>query len=80
MRPLKQKADKLEQQLAQLNDSLEQVEGQLSDSALYEADNKDRLKQALDQQAEIKRELSEIEEAWLEALEVLEAAEFDACQ
>lgn len=77
LRPLKQAAEKLEQQLEQLNTRLAEVEAQLSDTALYEADQKEILKQALDEQTNIKQQLDTMEEQWLEALEQLESASLD---
>jgi len=44
----------------------------LSDSALYEAARKDELRDQLAQQAKLKVRESELEEQWMEALELLE--------
>ncbi len=75
LRPLRQKAEKLEKQLEGLQVSLEEVEASLSDSSLYEESAKDQLKDLLGRQADIKCQMVEIEEAWMEALEELESAE-----
>jgi len=70
--PLKKAADKLEQQLAKANDELSEVEALLGDSTLYEAVNKDQLKQLLGRQASAQQRVAELEEAWLQAHEELD--------
>ena len=49
------------------------VEAQLGDSGLYEAARKDELRERLAEQARLKAREAELEEAWLLALETLEA-------
>ncbi|MEH6491616.1 ATP-binding cassette domain-containing protein [Halopseudomonas sp.] len=71
--PLKKAADKLEQQLASANDELSEVETLLGDSTLYEAANKDELKQLLARQASSQQRVAELEEAWLQAHEELDS-------
>ncbi|SDS49080.1 ATP-binding cassette, subfamily F, member 3 [Halopseudomonas sabulinigri] len=71
--PLKKAADKLEQQLAKANDELSEVEALLGDSTLYEAVNKDQLKQLLGRQASAQQRVAELEEAWLQAHEELDS-------
>ncbi len=71
--PLKKAADKLEQQLAKANEENAEVEGALGDSTLYEAANKDQLKQLLARQASCQQRVAELEEAWLEAHEELDS-------
>ncbi|WP_170799312.1 ATP-binding cassette domain-containing protein [Stutzerimonas stutzeri] len=71
--PHKRQADKLEKDLAGVHEKLAALETRLGDSALYEAARKDELRQLLAQQAELKVREGELEEAWLEALETLEA-------
>ncbi len=71
--PLKKAADKLEQQLAKANDELSEVETLLGDSTLYEAVNKDQLKQLLGRQASAQQRVAELEEAWLQAHEELDS-------
>ena len=70
--PHKRQADKLEKDLAGVHEKLAALETRLGDSALYEA-ARDELRQLLAQQAELKVREGELEEAWLEALETLEA-------
>ncbi|PKM03421.1 MAG: ABC transporter ATP-binding protein, partial [Gammaproteobacteria bacterium HGW-Gammaproteobacteria-7] len=71
--PHKRQADKLEKDLAMVHEKLAELETSLGDSALYEAARKDELRQLLARQAELKAREGELEEAWLEALETLEA-------
>ncbi|MFL9813430.1 ATP-binding cassette domain-containing protein [Stutzerimonas sp. VN223-3] len=71
--PLKRQADKLEKDLAGVHDKLAVLEERLGDPAMYEAARKDELRELLAKQAELKVRESELEEAWLEALEALEA-------
>ncbi|MNZ47177.1 putative ABC transporter ATP-binding protein YheS [compost metagenome] len=71
--PHKREADKLEKELGALHGKLAVVEQRLGDSALYEAARKDELRDLLAQQASLKARESELEEAWLLALETLEA-------
>ena len=66
-------ADKLEQELGKVQEKLATVETQLGDSGLYESARKDELRQRLAEQAQLKAREAELEEAWLLALETLEA-------
>ena len=70
--PLKRQAEKLEKTLADVHEKLAPLESRLADSAVYEAARKDELRELLARQAELKVRESELEEAWLEALEALE--------
>lgn len=75
LRPLRQKAEQLESQLEELQSSLAQVEEQLSDPLIYEETAKEKLKELLTRQTALKQQTSEVEEAWMEALEAIENAE-----
>ena len=75
LKPLKQKAEKLERLLETLQSSLIEVEEALSVPAIYEDAAKEQLKEHLATQAAIKQQISEVEESWMEALEALESAE-----
>ena len=70
--PLKKAADKLEQQLAGANEEHTQIETELGDPSVYEASNKDLLKQLLARQASCQQRIAELEEAWLQAHEELD--------
>jgi ATP-binding cassette subfamily F protein 3 len=78
--PHKREADKLEKELGSLHGQLAKIETSLGDSALYEAVRKDELRGLLAEQAKLKARESELEDAWMQALEVLEAmqAELEA--
>ncbi len=78
--PHKKQADKLERDLGLLHEKLAKVEAALADSANYEAANKDKLRDLLAEQARLKVSESELEEAWMESLELLESmqAELEA--
>ena len=78
--PHKREADKLEKELGSLHGQLAKIETSLGDSALYEAARKDELRGLLAEQAKLKARESELEDAWMQALEVLEAmqAELEA--
>lgn len=78
--PHKREAEKLEKELGTLHEKLAKIEAALGDSAIYEAANKDKLRDLLADQAKLKVRESELEEAWMEALELLESmqAELEA--
>ena len=78
--PHKRQADKLEAELGKLHADLAKVEASLGDSGIYEAARKDELRDLLARQAQLKTREAELEEAWMEALEVLETmqAELEA--
>src|SRR5690606_27205433 len=71
--PHKREAEKLEKELGKLQEKLAAVEEALGDSGLYEAARKDELRALLADQAHLKGREAELEEAWLVALETLEA-------
>ncbi len=73
--PRKKAADKLEKELGGVQEKLAALETRLGDSALYEAARKDELRTLLAEQATLKTREAELEEAWLLALEELEALE-----
>jgi ATP-binding cassette subfamily F protein 3 len=78
--PHKREADKLEVELGRLHEKLQKIETSLGDSGLYEAARKDELRDLLAEQARLKVRESELEEAWMQALELLESlqAELEA--
>ena len=78
--PHKREADKLEKELGTLHEKLAKIEVALGDSGIYEAANKDKLRDLLADQAKLKSREAELEEAWMEALELLESmqAELEA--
>ncbi|WP_434649701.1 ATP-binding cassette domain-containing protein [Pseudomonas sp. D1-2] len=70
--PHKREADKLEGELGKLHEKLQKIETSLGDSGLYEAARKDELRDLLAEQAKLKVREAELEEAWMQALELLE--------
>ncbi len=78
--PHKRQAEKLEADLGKVHTELAKVEASLGDSGVYEAARKDELRDLLARQAQLKGREAELEEAWREALEVLETmqAELEA--
>ena len=73
LQPLRNQVGKLEKRMEQLTAENQALQGQLAESSLYEAHNKDRLNQLLEQQACVARELEDVEAKWLAASEELEA-------
>lgn len=71
--PLRKEIEKLEKQMAKWQAQLADAEHLLADSALYEHSRKADLTAALQKQAESKSALEEVEMAWLDAQEKLEA-------
>jgi len=78
--PHKREADKLEAELGKVHERLAKIEASLGDSAVYEAARKDELRDLLAEQAKLKVREGQLEEAWMEALELLETlqAELEA--
>lgn len=71
--PHKRQAEKLEKELGAVQEKLAALETLLGDAGLYEQARKDELRERLAEQAALKTREGELEEAWLEALETLEA-------
>jgi ATP-binding cassette subfamily F protein 3 len=72
LQPQRNKVKKLEQQMEKLNEDKNRLEAQLADNSLYSDENRDKLKQLLEQQSTVTQQLQDVEEQWLEASEVLE--------
>ena len=71
--PLRKQADTQEKQLDKNQHELQDLETVLADNSLYEQAKKDLLKQHLAQQTKLLQQQAELEEAWMESLEELEA-------
>lgn len=71
--PHKREADKLEAELGKLHEKLAKVDASLGDSDIYEPLRKNELRDLLAEQAKLKVREAELEEAWMEALELLES-------
>ena len=72
--PLKSDVDKLEAQLSNVQTSLKEVESSLTAADIYAPENKQRLKELLDKQIQLKRDIDHIETRWLSKLEEYEQA------
>lgn len=72
IRQLQQQCQKLENECARLQKQLQQLETELAEPVLYDADNKNKLLQKMQQQAELKKQLALAEDAWLQAQAELE--------
>ena len=75
LRPLKKKSARLEARVEQLQHQSDTLEKQLADNDLYQEQRKQELRQLLEEKGGIDTELTKTEEAWMQALEALEAAE-----
>ncbi|RKS20111.1 ATP-binding cassette subfamily F protein 3 [Pseudomonas sp. WPR_5_2] len=71
--PHKREADKLESELGKLHEKLAKIDASLGDSDIYEPMRKNELRDLLAEQAKLKVREAELEEAWMEALELLES-------
>ncbi|WP_130903821.1 MULTISPECIES: ATP-binding cassette domain-containing protein [unclassified Pseudomonas] len=78
--PHKREAEKLEAELGKLHEKLAKIDASLGDSDIYEPARKNDLRDLLAEQAKLKVREAELEEAWMEALELLESmqAELEA--
>ena len=73
--PWRKKQGTLETRMEQLQQQLATVEQNLADPGLYDDQQKVRLKELLAEQAELKRELEDVEAEWLEVSETVESLE-----
>jgi ATP-binding cassette, subfamily F, member 3 len=78
LKPLVDAIKRAEQTVERLHQQQFTIEQQLADPALYQENEKNRLKQLLEQKAQVDRDLSHAEEAWLTAESKLEEAQ-EAC-
>ncbi len=70
--PLKKEIKTIESKIEKQQQKLAGLEAQLADTSIYEEENKQKLKVTLADQAEVKKQLSDLEENWLEKLELIE--------
>jgi ATP-binding cassette, subfamily F, member 3 len=71
-KPIESRIKRLEEQMAKLNAKKADVDAKLLDSAIYEADRKEELKNLVADQAFCTRDLEQLEGEWLELQEQLE--------
>jgi len=72
--PMKAEVDKLEQQLSAIQQQLKEVELSLSAPDIYSQEKKQPLKELLEKQTQLKRDIDHTESNWLSKLEQYEAA------
>ena len=72
-KPLENRLKKVEDQMAKRSAQKADIDSALADPAIYEADNKPKLKTLLSDQVECSKELEQLEAEWLELQEQLEA-------
>ena len=70
--PLRRKLKELEARLESLTQRRREIEAQLAGSDVYAGASKDKLKDLLRDQAQVRSEIDDAEEAWLEASEALQ--------
>ena len=58
--------------MAEIESHLKRIEQTLLDEAIYQAENKDRLKAALTEQADLKKTYEQAENDWLDLSEQIE--------
>ena len=72
LKPLRDNVSKLEKQLEKLHAQKDVLAEKLADPCIYEASNKDKLKQLTLEHGKLEQQLGEIEELWMKASEALE--------
>ncbi len=70
--PLRKKIKELEARLQSLTQRRAQIEAQLAGGEVYTSASKDDLKELLRDQARVNGEITDVEDAWLEASEALQ--------
>jgi ATP-binding cassette subfamily F protein 3 len=70
--PLKKEIKAIESKIEKQQKKLADLESSLADAAIYDEENKQKLKTTLADQAEVKKLLSDLEENWLEKQELIE--------
>ena len=73
--PIKNRLQKLEQQMDKLRIELASIDGQLGDPQIYQDTNRTNLQKLLQQQVSYRKDLVDTEEQWLELQEQLEVLE-----
>jgi ATP-binding cassette subfamily F protein 3 len=74
LQPLRQRVDRLEREMSEIEAKLGQMETALADPDLYEAQASDRLQDLLHTRAELARRRDDLEAEWMEAQEALDTA------
>jgi len=74
LQPLKKSVDRLERKIEELNNKVETIDEQLADPALYDAENTEKMTSLMQDKAYLAKDVSELEEQWMEAIEEYEEA------
>ncbi len=72
LQPFKKQLQSVEKAMAEIESHLKRIEQTLLDEAIYQAENKDRLKAALTEQADLKKTYEQAENDWLDLSEQIE--------
>ena len=75
---LKTELAKLDKQLARMQQQQQEIELQLSNAGIYDAANRSRLRELLEQQARLNHDLDKVETNWLEVTELLQLKSSDS--
>ncbi|QEL09773.1 ATP-binding cassette domain-containing protein [Kushneria phosphatilytica] len=75
LKPLRKRRDQAEKAVNATQQKLDRLEEQLADPGLYEAERKEEMTRLLREQGELRSQLDEQEQVWLEAEEALETLE-----
>ncbi len=73
--PLKKQANALEGKIEKLAEQLSQIEAEMTDPNMYEEESKVKLQNLILKQSQLKGELSDLEEKWMEILEQIDEME-----
>jgi ATP-binding cassette subfamily F protein 3 len=74
LQPLKKSVDRLERKIEELNKQLDTIEQQLADPELYNEENTEKMTSLIQDKAYLAKDISELEEQWMEAAERYEEA------
>ncbi len=75
LKPFKDAVAKYEKEVHKHEQALAEINAKLADNSLYEAENKPKLTELLQQQAKLQQALGQAEEQWMEAEESLQSVE-----
>lgn len=75
LKPFKDAVAKYEKEVHKHEQALAEINAKLADNSLYEAENKPKLTELLQQQAKLQQALGQAEEQWMEAEENLQSVE-----
>ncbi|HDZ77923.1 MAG TPA: ATP-binding cassette domain-containing protein, partial [Gammaproteobacteria bacterium] len=74
LQPLKKSIDRLEKKIEEHNKQLETIEQQLTEPKLYNEENAEKITSLLQDKAYLAKDISELEEQWMESVDKYEIA------